>query len=250
MGDIQYTSGNIDTGPANYYIESSNLSGTVQLTASTKVLAGTSTKFLTELSVGQTIFITKTGVTTEYVIATITSDTNATVVAAAADIAAGATLTALYNVGGTKGGVRMDMETSTYEKTIDQLGDTPISEVIRGRKCKVTVNLAEVSPKNWGRIMADSLGYKTSTGKEFFRTSPSVGLDLMTLARKHRIIPLSGQNNVTDINKIITFWACAPSAETLSVTFDPATQRTLEAKFTAYPDPTTGEFWYVGDRTA
>ena len=246
---IEYNEDHIDTGPANYYVEK-GLTGTVTAAASGKTLTGAGTLFETELKVGQTCFVKDktSGVETEVVIDEITSDTAATTVVGV-DAVALSTMTALYNVGGIKDGIDVNIETSTYEKTIDQMGSTPIGDSINGRKVNLTVGLAELSPENWNRVIADQVGLKQSGGKNLFRVTPSVGLDLFDIGVKHRIIPIVGQSETTDLDKILTFWHVSPAAGTIGLKIAPDTPRPLKANFKAYPDPTTNEFFYMGDRS-
>lgn len=56
-------------------------------------------------------------------------------------------------LGMTKGGVEVEVSTSTHEVTVDQFGDTPIGEIITGRMVSATVPLAETTLDNLVRIM-------------------------------------------------------------------------------------------------
>lgn len=57
------------------------------------------------------------------------------------------------NLGYTKGGVEVAVETATHEVTVDQFGSTPISELITGRTVTATVPLAETTLENLVAIM-------------------------------------------------------------------------------------------------
>lgn len=52
------------------------------------------------------------------------------------------------NLGLTKGGVEVKVETATHEVTVDQYGSTPIGELITGRTVSVTVPMAETTLEN------------------------------------------------------------------------------------------------------
>jgi hypothetical protein len=52
------------------------------------------------------------------------------------------------DLGYTKGGVEVEVSTSTHEVTVDQFGETPIGELIIGRTVKATVPLAETTLDN------------------------------------------------------------------------------------------------------
>jgi hypothetical protein len=60
------------------------------------------------------------------------------------------------NLGFTKGGVEVEVSTMTYEVKVDQLGETPIGELVTGRTVQATVPLAETTLENLVRIMPGS----------------------------------------------------------------------------------------------
>lgn len=60
------------------------------------------------------------------------------------------------DMGFTKGGVEVDVTTDTHEVTVDQFGDTPIDELITGRKVTAKVPLAETTLENLVKIMPGS----------------------------------------------------------------------------------------------
>jgi hypothetical protein len=60
------------------------------------------------------------------------------------------------NLGFTKGGVEVEVATMTHEVKVDQLGETPIGELITGRTVTATVPLAETTLENMARIMPGS----------------------------------------------------------------------------------------------
>lgn len=57
------------------------------------------------------------------------------------------------NMGFTKGGVEVEVATSTYEMKVDQLGETPIGERITGRTVQATCPLAETTLENLVEVM-------------------------------------------------------------------------------------------------
>lgn len=57
------------------------------------------------------------------------------------------------NMGFTKGGVEVEVATTTYEIKVDQLGETPIGERITGRTVAANVPLAETTLENLVKIM-------------------------------------------------------------------------------------------------
>ena len=57
------------------------------------------------------------------------------------------------DLGYTKGGVEVQVETETYEVTVDQFGMSPINEYIQKRTVSVTCPLAETTLENMVKIM-------------------------------------------------------------------------------------------------
>ncbi|OWZ90349.1 hypothetical protein B9J07_27560 [Sinorhizobium sp. LM21] len=89
------------------------------------------------------------------------------------------------DLGFTKGGVEVEVATSTKEITVDQMGETPIGEVIMGRTVSANVPLAETTLDNLVAIMPGSElisdGAKAS-GTVTFSTAAPVDGDKITLA--------------------------------------------------------------------
>ncbi len=57
------------------------------------------------------------------------------------------------DLGYTKGGVEVEVATTTHEVKVDQFGETPISELITGRTVTVKTPLAETTLENLVAIM-------------------------------------------------------------------------------------------------
>lgn len=89
------------------------------------------------------------------------------------------------NLGFTKGGVEVEVSTSTYEVKVDQFGETPISELVTGRSVTATVPLAETTLENLVQIMPGSTlvtnGVKAS-GTITLRTAAPAEGDTVTVA--------------------------------------------------------------------
>lgn len=88
------------------------------------------------------------------------------------------------DLGLTKGGVEVEVTTSTHEIVVDQFGDTPIGELITGRKVTAKVPLAETTLENLVRIMPGAElitdGAK-ATGTITFVTAAPSNNDAVTL---------------------------------------------------------------------
>lgn len=95
--------------------------------------------------------------------------------------------TALFDsadLGFTKGGVEVEVQTNTHEVTVDQMGETPIDEIITGRTVQVTIPMAETTLENLARVMPGSTlvtdGAK-ATGTVVFSTAAPVNGDKVTI---------------------------------------------------------------------
>lgn len=102
------------------------------------------------------------------------------------------------NLGFTKGGVEVEVATSTYEVKVDQLGETPIGELITGRTVTATVPLAETTLENLARIMPGSEfvtdGVK-ATGTITLATAAPVNGDAIVIGEDRfvfRTTPIAG----------------------------------------------------------
>lgn len=89
------------------------------------------------------------------------------------------------DLGYTKGGVEVEVSTSTHEVLVDQFGETPVSELVTGRKVSAKVPLAETTLDNLLVIMPGaqlvSDGVKAS-GTVTFSTAAPVNGDKVTIA--------------------------------------------------------------------
>lgn len=122
------------------------------------------------------------------------------------------------DLGYTKGGVEVTVETTTHEVTVDQLGTTPISELVTGRSVAVTVPLAETTLENLVAIMPGSTlvsdGAK-ATGTATFVTAAPVNTDKVTINGVDFIFktaPIAGTNDMA-IPASITAAATALAAK-------------------------------------
>lgn len=90
-----------------------------------------------------------------------------------------------YDLGYTKGGVEVTVETETYKVEVDQFGKTPINENIVGRSVQAVVPLAETTLQNMVKIMPGSTlvatGGDYADGTVTFATSAPVNDETVTI---------------------------------------------------------------------
>jgi len=83
------------------------------------------------------------------------------------------------DLGFTKGGVEVEVQTSTHEVNVDQFGETPIGEIIMGRTVSAKVPMAETTLENLVAIMPGSElisdGVKASATVTFSTAVPVTG---------------------------------------------------------------------------
>ncbi|HMJ83695.1 MAG TPA: hypothetical protein VK504_11035, partial [Vicinamibacterales bacterium] len=221
----------IQTGPADAMYET-DMVGTLSITTATKAITGVGTKF-TQLSKGDIILCESEEITID----TVTSDTAATALANAAATHTTKPFTALINLGLTNGGIERATQTSVYESQTDQLGT--VKETIEDRKVTYKLVLAQWSADALVIAIPESLPLLKGTAGNFLkRTSPSIGLDLSTLGRRLRIIPVTGGVQTTDKTKIVEVWKASPSAETNTLNWGKGKDRTIEVMLRGWPDTT------------
>lgn len=251
---VSVDSSKLELGPAVVEILETK-TGTVAVNGTTSALTGTGTKFLTELAVGEEVFIAT--IAGSFIVATITSDVAATLTTIPATAVSLKTLTGFTNIGATKDGITFEVETETAEIVTDQTGTTPVDQIVTGRRVKIMVPFAEQKLENWKRALAESNAIVVNGVKRRLDISTSVGLSLRLTAKTIRIIPLINGNTLeTNKEKIYTIPLAVPSSETVSMQFDVSTQRVMNASFVALPEltpnnaVTNSRLAYVGDGTA
>lgn len=238
----------LDTGPARVYLKERK-SGTVATTAASAVMTGTTTKFLTELEVGDEIWAE--GEALSRLVLTITSDTIANATTPFTNTAAGKTLDGNTHVGGLIDGVTLTEDTSVLAVVVDELGTSVVDEIVTGKSATVKFRFREIRLENFKRAMAEATNIIVNVAKRRFESTTSAGLSLRSLAKELTIKPIIGNVETTDLEKIIVIPFASPSAETRNFVFAVSENRAIDAVFRAFPDPANrNRLWYAGDRTA
>jgi hypothetical protein len=147
------------------------------------------------------------------------------------------------DLGATKGGVSVEIKTTTYEAKVDQFGETPIKEIITGTTVMVKVPMAETDLVRLQATMPQSsitnatsapTGYEVDNGAGYTVGAKAVKIKLGTgtpvaggkfsFASHATVYKITGWNNGT---KTVTFVADfdgasglqAPVADSEAITF-------------------------------
>lgn len=150
------------------------------------------------------------------------------------------------DLGFTKGGVEVEVTTDSYTVTVDQLGNTPISEYINGRTCMVRVPLAETTVDHLVAIMPGAVKYdgsNTQAGKAYAQVSTGVGTNLIDEAKVLRLHPQGLPESNTSEDFVIPL---AATAGAIQFAYKLEEERVFNCEFKAYADG-TGKLFYVGD---
>lgn len=149
------------------------------------------------------------------------------------------------DLGFTKGGVEVEVTTDTHEVTVDQMGETPIDEIITGRKVSVKVPLAETTLENLVRIMpgATLITDGTDPTKKKVVVTTGVSISLLATAQQLTLRP----KNSTGDEDFTIFKANTAGAITFAYTTD--TERVFNVTFKGYAS-SNGDLFAVGDETA
>lgn len=130
------------------------------------------------------------------------------------------------DLGFTKGGVQVEFATETVKITVDQMGQTTISELVQGRNVTVTAPLAESVLENMVSLMP---GSTISTDKKTVTITSAQGLNLVDVAKELVLTPQD------DADYIITL-PLAATAGNFTMAYQSDDVRVYSVQFTTYPD--------------
>lgn len=152
------------------------------------------------------------------------------------------------DLGFTKGGVEVSVETQTHEVTVDQMGDTPINEYITSRSCTVTVPLAETTLENLVKVMpgATLVTDTQENTKKYVTVPTATGQSLLKVAQTLVLHPIANAEN--DKSDDFTVMRAA-TAGAMSYSYKLDDERIFSCEFKAYADE-DGNLFKVGDTSA
>lgn len=145
------------------------------------------------------------------------------------------------NLGFTKGGVEVQVETESHVISVDQMGSTPISEYITGRSCVVRAPLAETTIDHLVAIMPGATKVSGTTD-HYADVETGVGTNLRDIAQVLRLHPIALPDADTSEDFIVPL-AATSGALTFSYKLDE--ERVFNVEFKAYADD-DGKLFYVG----
>lgn len=153
------------------------------------------------------------------------------------------------DLGLTKGGVEVTVETQTYKITVDQFGSTEINEYITGRTAMVKVPMAETDVTLLAEVIPNSTlvtDGTTPTNKKL-NVGTSTGTSLRDFAAElvlHPIAELAASKNYD-----FTLPIAAPKGD-FQFAYKLDEERIYNVEFYAFPDLATGLLYVIGDTTA
>lgn len=153
------------------------------------------------------------------------------------------------NLGFTKGGVSVSVTTETYSVTVDQFGDTAISEIITGRTVTVSTPLAETTLENLVQIMpgATLITDSVSATKQKVSVVDAVSTDLLSISDKLTLHPQALAETDKSEDFVIPY---ASTPGQIEFAYELNSERVFNCEWKGYPDPTSRVLFIFGDETA
>jgi hypothetical protein len=153
------------------------------------------------------------------------------------------------DLGVTKGGVQVTINTPTKEIQVDQFGPTAVNEYIQGRSVMVKVPMAESDLQKLALAIpnAQLVTDATTPSKMKLVINNDQGVNLRSLAKKLVLHPSGLAADSKNEDTVIPL--AAPSGQIdYAYSFD--NERVYNVTFKGYPDNTTGEIAVLGDESA
>ncbi|WP_115761287.1 Ig-like domain-containing protein [Escherichia coli] len=130
------------------------------------------------------------------------------------------------DLGYTKGGVQVEVATETLKVTVDQQGQTVISELVQGRNITITAPLAESVLKNMVDLMP---GSTLSEDDNSVTITSAQGVNLINVAKELVLTPQDTTDYVLTLPK-------AATAGNFTMSYQSDDVRVFSVQFNAYPD--------------
>lgn len=152
------------------------------------------------------------------------------------------------DLGFTKGGVEVSVETTTHEVQVDQLGQTPVNEYITGRTVTVSCPFAETTLENMVALIpgAKLVTDTVDPTKKRVVAPTGVGISLLDHAKELVLHPI-GLPESDKSEDFVVFRASTPGA--MSFAYQLEEERVFNTEFKGYPNE-DGELFGYGDPSA
>lgn len=148
------------------------------------------------------------------------------------------------DLGATKGGVEVTLDTNTYEVKIDQFGETPVKAIVTGRSAKVKVPMAETDLDKLAAVLPGITKRAISTVTKGLKIDIGINTDLLASAKELKLHPYGVPTNETDED--FGLFNAGASAS-LSFSYQTNQERVYEVEFTGYPsEPYGGALGWMG----
>lgn len=145
----------------------------------------------------------------------------------------------LIDMGFTKGGITMTIETETSPVTTDQFGTVIMKDILVGRNITLTIPFAETDLTKLSTFIPLA-SVSVSGVFERVNINTPVGADLVaSAAQLLRLTKSIGDTTSTDPNDQFTFYQVAMKGA-IEVTFSIEDQRIWEVEASVYPDASNG----------
>lgn len=152
--------------------------------------------------------------------------------------------TSFVDLGYTKGGVEVTVETETHEVTVDQFGETKIAETITSRNITVSVPMAETTMDNLLTVMPGA-DWDDSSAKNCVVVNTGVNTNLLEKARclilrpRDKAVLAKGAEGKYS-EDLIVYKAGTPGG--INFTYSADEERIFSVEFSGYPsqDAATG----------
>jgi hypothetical protein len=153
------------------------------------------------------------------------------------------------DLGLTKGGVEVQVQTQTYKITVDQFGSTEVNEYITGRTASVKVPMAETDLELLAAVIPNSTLVTDSVTptKMKINVATATGTSLRSFAAKLVLHPIAQATSSKNFDFVLPI-TCPTGDFTFAYKLD--AERVYEVTFYAYPDLTTGLLYVIGDESA
>jgi hypothetical protein len=153
------------------------------------------------------------------------------------------------DLGLTKGGVEVQVQTQSYKITVDQFGSTEINEYVTGRTAMVKVPMAETDLDLLQKVIPNStlVTDGTTPTKKKVNVTTSTGISFRTYADKLTLHPIAQSAGSKNFDFVLPI--CCPKGD-FQFAYKLDEERIYAVEFYAYPDLSTGLLYVIGDESA